>query len=96
MLFSKSVFRFIQISMLIITLLIIPLSIPLLISVIVVFLLIACAMVDLTHSIYLKFKKVCELDKLFLVIDFLSLLLGIAVIYLMLILITFHGIKMSN
>ena len=96
MLFSKSTIRFIQICMFILTLLIIPLGIPLLISVIIIFILITCAVVDLVHSIYLRLKKVNKLDAQYLAFDFISLISGVTVIYISLILFTFHGVKMSN
>lgn len=95
MLFSKSA-RFIQTFILILALLIIPLGIPLLISAIIVFLLITYTIVDLIHSIYLRVKKAYKLDKQCLIIDFISLVSGIIIIYIGLILLTFHGVKMSN
>jgi hypothetical protein len=78
--FSKTI-RYIQICMLILTLLIIPLGItlPLLISAIIVFILITCAVVDLVHSIYLRLKKAYKLDEKCLVIDFISIVSGVIV-----------------
>ena len=95
MLFSKTI-RIIQICMIILTLLIIPLGIPLFISVIFVSILITCALVDFIRSIYLRLKKSYKLDKQCLVIDFISLVLGVIILYIDLILFTFQGVKMSN
>ncbi len=95
MLFSKYN-RLIQICMFILTLLILPLGIPFIISAIIVFILIACALVDLVQRIYFKMKKAYKLNMQCLASDLISLAIGVIVLYIDLILFTFQGIKMSN
>lgn len=89
--------RFIQIGIIILILLFLnPFGIPLLFSLIIALILITCAVVDFIHSIYLRFKKAYKMDKQKLLIDFISLVLGVIVLYIDLLLLIFQGVKMSN